>query len=53
MSSSMASSSVMMSGGTQSQIANLAFSRLFLTMKDSYGVEIKSPRKSDILLYKR
>jgi len=35
------------------QSRNLAFSQLFGTMKDAYGVDIKAPRKSDVMLYKR
>jgi len=35
------------------QSQDLCFANMFSTMKESYGVELKSPRKSDILLYKR
>ncbi|CAG7836139.1 unnamed protein product [Allacma fusca] len=37
----------------RTQTGDLVFSKFFPTMKESYGVEIKSPRKSDVLLYKR
>jgi hypothetical protein len=54
LSSSMASSNLgPMGSRSQNQQGEFSFSKLFPTMKDSYGVEIKSPRKSDILLYKR
>lgn len=54
MSSSMASSSASaFAAGLRSNPGELSFSNFFTSMKHSYGVELKSPRKSDIMLYKR
>ena len=54
MSSSLTSSNyASQTAGGRTSHGGLVFSKLFSTMKESYGVEIKAPRKSDILLYKR
>ena len=52
MNTSMASSNY---GGSPGSGKNpiLVFSKFFPTMKESYGVELKAPRKSDISLYKK
>lgn len=53
MSSSMASMNASLHSMSAVQNRNLAFTRIFGTMKDTYGVEVRPPRKSDVMLYKR
>ncbi|ODM99498.1 Polyphosphoinositide phosphatase [Orchesella cincta] len=53
MSTSMASSSAsFFASGNRTLPGEISFSKFFGTMKDSYGVELRSPRKSDVMLYK-
>jgi len=51
--SSMTSSCYNNGGAGPFRKQDIAFSKFFSTMKESYGVELKAPRKSDISLYKK
>lgn len=53
MSSSMTSSSGFIGQRQAGPGQPLTFSSFFTGMKQTYGVEIKSPRKTDVMLYKR